>query len=110
MSLSPGIAVDIVRADYLGGFRLCLTFSDGHVTTVDFKSFLRAALHPDIAKYCDESLFRAFTLAYGNLVWGGHELCIPIGDLYAGKVDHRDGTNDVLEVAETHAAYIREEK
>ncbi len=110
MSLSPGIAVDIVRAEYLGGHRLRLTFSDGHVTTVDFGSFLRTALHPDVAKYCDESLFRAYTLAYGNLVWGDHELCFPIEDLYAGRIDHRDDADGVQAVAETHAAYIEEEK
>jgi hypothetical protein len=110
MSLSLGIAVDIVSADYLGDHRLRLTFSDGHVTTVDFGSFLRTALHPDIAKYCDESLFCAFTLAYGNLVWGDHELCFPIEDLYAGKLDHRNDANGVLAVAETHMACAEEEK
>ncbi len=105
MSLSPGIAVGIVRADYLGGHALRLTFSDGHITTVDFSPFLRAAMHPDIARYCDESLFRTFTLAYGNLVWGDHGLCFPIEDLYAGKINHRDAANGDLTVAETRTAY-----
>ena len=105
MSLSLGIAVGIVRADYMGGLRLTLTFSDGHVTTVDFGSFLRLALHPDIAKYCDESLFRTFTLVYGNLVWGDHELCFPIEDLYEGQVDHRKAVDGILAVAETRTAY-----
>ena len=109
MSLTPGIAVDIVSADCLGGHRLRLTFSDGHVTTVDFGPFLRAAQHPQTGKFLEASLFRKFSLVYGNLVWGDHEMCFPVDDLYEGKIEHREEFGGNLAVAENRAEYIVKE-
>ena len=37
-------------------------------------------------KYLDKSLFRNFSLAYGDLIWNDYEMCFPIWDLHEGKV------------------------
>ncbi|MEI6210271.1 MAG: DUF2442 domain-containing protein [bacterium] len=105
MSLTPGDAVDIVRAVYLGGYRLHLTFSDGHVTTVDFGPFLRASMQPQTVKYREESLFQKFAIVYGNLVWGDHEMCFSIEDLYGANIECPKEIDCGLAVAECRAEY-----
>ena len=72
----------ISEANYVGDFKIRLTFSDGHVQLVDFKPFLHQASHPTIRKYLEESKFKEFKIQDGNLDWNDFELCFPIEDLY----------------------------
>ena len=89
MSLRTGIAADVVRAEPAEGYRLKLTFSDGHVSDLDFGSFLRGSMNPETRQFLDEKRFKSFSLVDGNLVWGDYEMCFSIEDLYTGEIDHR---------------------
>ena len=80
--------INIVTVYPVGDYRLCLTFDDGTVQTVDFKPFLTRSSHLDIRAYLDPARFLAFRIEYGELVWGDYDLCFPMMDLYINDLDH----------------------
>ena len=86
MTLPEDAVVDITAAEYAGGYRLRLTFSDDTARTVDFEPFLSRSHNPMIRKYLDPEEFAAFSVQYGDLVWHDYELCFPIADLYEGRL------------------------
>jgi hypothetical protein len=86
MTLPEGAVVDTTAAEYAGGYRLRLTFSDDTTRTVDFEPFLRKSHNPMIRKYLDPEEFAAFSVQYGDLVWHDYDLCFPIADLYEGRL------------------------
>ncbi|MCU0503072.1 MAG: DUF2442 domain-containing protein [Anaerolineae bacterium] len=86
MTLSAGAVVDITAAEYAGGYRLRLTFSDDTTRTVDFESFLSKSHNPMIRKYLDHEEFADFSVQYGDLVWHDYDLCFPVADLYEGRI------------------------
>ena len=75
MTLRAGTRVDVVKVEAGCRYRLKLTFSDGHVSAIDFESFLRHSLNPDTSCFLNERRFREFALVDGNLVWGDYEMC-----------------------------------
>jgi hypothetical protein len=105
MSLKAGVAVGIMNVKPLGAYRLALTFSDGHVSTVDFGPFLRNSLNPETRQYLDAKRFREVALRHGNLVWGDYEMCFPIDDLYEGDIAREKPGAAVLAVAESGVRY-----
>ena len=105
MRLTRGVAVDIVRADRVGGYRLELAFSDGRVSTIDFGPFLRGSLNPATRLFLDEKRFKSFSLTHGNLVWGDYQMCFPIEDLYEGRIARETPASKVAAVAEPRAEY-----
>ena len=78
--------LEIVRAEYVSGYKIRLTFNDGLVRVMDFEPFLRRALNPDITKYRQLRRFKKFHLHYGDLMWGDFDMIFPITDLYEGKI------------------------
>jgi len=80
--------INIVTAIPVDDYRLCLTFDDSTVQTVDFKPFLTRSSHPDIRAYLDPARFLAFRIEYGELVWGDYDLCFSMMDLYRNDLDH----------------------
>jgi hypothetical protein len=78
--------IDIVRAEYVDGYRIHLFFNDGKEHIVDFGPFLCNARNPVFKKYRDVSEFKNFTIVYGNLDWNDYEMCFPVADLYEGKI------------------------
>ena len=80
--------INIVTAIPVDDYRLCLTFDDGTVQKVDFKTFLTRSSHPDIRVYLESARFLAFRVEYGELVWGDYDLCFPVIDLYRNNLDH----------------------
>lgn len=78
--------VDIISAEYQGGYVLNLSFSDGFSRTLDFESFLRTAQNPMTTKYRNVDLFRHFEIVHGSLTWNDNEMCFPIADLYEGNI------------------------
>ena len=86
MTLPEGAVVDITAAEYAGGYRLRLTFSDDTARTVDFETFLSRSRNPMIRKYLDPEEFADFSVQYGDLVWHDYDLCFPIADLYEGRI------------------------
>jgi hypothetical protein len=106
MSLKTGITVQVVAVKVLGGYRLSLTFSDGHVSTIDFGPFLRASQNPETRRFLSIRRFRAFALLHGSIVWGDYEMCFPVEDLYKGRIACGDQRAQVLAVAEPQEGYI----
>ena len=106
MSLAAGVAVDIVRVDHMERYRLELTFSDGHVSSVDFEPFLRASLNPGTRRFLDEKRFKSFALTHGNLVWGDYEMCFPIEDLYECRISQEKPDSKAAAVAEKRGEYV----
>ena len=80
--------INIINANYLGGYSIELEFSDGKCQKVNFEPFLRKALHPEIRSYLNQDKFTQFRVEYGDLVWGDYELCFPVKDLYANQICH----------------------
>ncbi|MFA6014919.1 MAG: hypothetical protein WC742_07600 [Gallionellaceae bacterium] len=78
--------LNIMTAEQVGDFLLCITFDDGVTQTVDFKPFLSFSRHPDIRAYLEPARFASFRIEYGELVWGDYDLCFPIADLYLNRL------------------------
>jgi hypothetical protein len=87
--------ISITEAEDLGDLRLRLTFSDGVIQEVNFRSFLQHSNHPEIRAFIDAKKFATFALADGDLMWGDFELCFPIMGLYQNNINH----SPVLSVA-----------
>lgn len=81
--------ISVTAAENLGECCLRITFSDGVVQDVDFRSFLQHSNHPEIRAFLDLQKFGAFTVKDGDLVWGDFELCFPVMDLYQNNLDHK---------------------
>ena len=86
--MTPAI-INIVAAEQVGDFSICLRFDDGIEQTIDFKPFLTHSLHPDIRAWLDPVRFATFRLDYGELVWGDYDLCFPVIDLYRNQIEHQ---------------------
>ena len=80
--------INIIKANYLGGYSIELEFGDGKCQEVNFEPFLRKSLHPEIRSYLNQDKFMQFWVEYGDLVWGDFELCFPVKDLYANQISH----------------------
>ena len=80
--------LNITDAKLLDGYRIALSFDDGHQQIVDFTPFLSSSHHPCVRAYLDPSLFAQFDLRHGELVWGDFDLCFPIMDLYNNTLLH----------------------
>jgi hypothetical protein len=100
--MEAGKEINVQSACHLGGCRLEITFSDGHVQNVDFESFLQQA-HPELRKYLNEQEFVRFVVEHGNLSWNDHEMCFPIEDLYSGSLIA--GESELMKVAEEPESY-----
>ena len=85
MSAKPK-TIRIVRAEYLGAYKLHLFFSDGKEQVVDFNPFLENSRHPEIRKFISPKKFKQFTVENGELMWGDFDLIFPIMDLYENKL------------------------
>ena len=80
--------INIIKANYVGGYTLELEFNDGKSQKVNFEPFLQKSLHPEIRSYLNQDKFTQFRVEYGDLVWGDFELCFPVKDLYANQISH----------------------
>ena len=78
--------LEIKRTEYLGGYKLSLSFNDGVTTIVDFEAFLRNSRNPEIAQFRALKKFKSFRVENGNLMWGDFEMIFPIADLHVGKI------------------------
>lgn len=80
------MVISIENAEYLGNYKIKLSFSDASERIIDFENFLRKAKNPMTRKYLDKELFRSFSLSYGDLMWNDFEMCFPVWDLHEGKI------------------------
>lgn len=86
LKLMPGVVVEVVGVEYMSGYKLQISFSDGVEQVVDFEPFLRGSRNPMIREYLDPSHFNHFRVEHGDLVWDDYGLCFPIADLYENNL------------------------
>lgn len=56
----------VISADYAGGHRIRLSFSEGTIKIVDFRQWLRGPIFEPLK---DPSYFRRFFIEAGTVVW-----------------------------------------
>ena len=80
--------VRIKKTTYVGDYIIRFTFTDGHVSEIDFHPFLSAAgLNPMNSQYLDVLRFRQFKLHRNvDMYWDDWEMCFRFETLHAGKL------------------------
>ena len=86
MKLSENAVVFVENAEYVGGYRIRVKFSDRSEQVVDFGPFLNRSTNPMIRAYLEPASFLKFVISDGDLVWGDYDLCFPIADLYEANI------------------------
>ena len=76
----------VTQAEYAGGYKISLSFTDGATVTVDFERFLKSSLNPHIQKYLELCNFKQFSIQDGDLQWNDYDLCFPVADIYENNV------------------------
>ena len=78
--------IHIVKADYLDGYRLRITFNDGKTNDIDFAEIVQN-LKGYYSKYQKPSHFKKFKIDDGNVVWGNDwDLIFPVHELYKNRL------------------------
>jgi hypothetical protein len=80
------MVISINKAEYVGNFKVSFSFSDGVERTIDFLPFLQDAKNPMSRKYLNETLFKNYSIEYGDIIWNDYEMCFPIWDLHEGQI------------------------
>ena len=80
------MVISITNAEYIRGYEIKFSFSDGVVKIIDFNDFLKNARNPMTTKYLDKQLFENFTIEYGDIIWNDYEMCFPVWNLHEGKI------------------------
>ena len=80
------MVISIVKTEYIADYKIKFVFSDETEKQIDFSDFLQQARNPMIRKYLDLSLFKSYSIEYGDIVWNDYELCFPIWDLWNGRI------------------------
>lgn len=80
------MVISINKAEYIDGYKIKFSFTDGTEQLIDFFNFLSTAKNPMTKKYLDIHKFRVFSIEYGDIVWNDYELCFPIWDLHKGEI------------------------
>lgn len=78
--------LSVVNAKHISGHILDIEFNDGHISTVDFATFIFSVGHPDYEPYKKVELFLNFDIEDGNLNWDDYTMIFPIEDLYYNKI------------------------
>ena len=78
--------ITIISAEYIGEYKIKLSFNDNTIQVVDFFTFLNSSLNPLIRKYLDKQEFGKYKIDNGDLEWNDFDLCFPIADLYENNI------------------------
>ncbi len=83
------MSISVIKAEYIDGLVLKITFSDNTQKDIDFKPFLSAKEHPIFKFYRKVKNFKQFSIENGKLVWGEDwDLIFPTVQLYEGKISN----------------------
>ena len=78
--------VHVVKADYLDGYKLRITFNDGKTNDTDFTETIQT-LKGYYCKFQKLIYFKKFKIDDANVVWGNDwDLIFPIAKLYRNKL------------------------
>ena len=80
------MVISINKAEYINGYKINISFSDGTEQLIDFYHFLSTARNQMTSKYIDIQLFKNFSIVYGDIVWNDFEMYFPIWDLHEGQI------------------------
>lgn len=80
------MVISINKADYVGEYKIKFLFSDGVERLIDFSGFLNNVKNPMTKKYLDKSLFKSYSIDYGDIIWNDYEMCFPIWGLHEGRI------------------------
>lgn len=80
------MVIEILKATYLENYTISFHFSDGLIQVIDFEKFLLSSANNMTKKFLNKSLFKDFSIQYGDIVWNDYELCFPIWDLHQGQL------------------------
>ncbi|MFV1976827.1 MAG: DUF2442 domain-containing protein [Candidatus Scalindua sp.] len=78
--------ITILSAEYMGEYKIKLSFDDNTIQLIDFFSFIDSSLNPLIRKYLDKQEFKKFKIDNGDLEWNDYDLCFPVADLYENNI------------------------
>lgn len=80
------MVISINKAEYIDGYKIKFSFTDGTEQLIDFFNFLSTSKNPMTKKYLDIHKFKDFSIEYGDIIWNDYELCFPIWDLHEGEI------------------------
>lgn len=81
------MSISVIKAEYINGLILNITFSDNSQRKVDFEPFLTGKEHAIFKFYRKVKNFKRFSVENGKLVWGTNwDLIFPTSQLYNGQV------------------------
>ena len=78
--------ISILKANYLGEYKIDFLFSDGIEIVIDFGNFLTNAKNPMTKKYLNIQLFQSYSVEYGDIIWNDYEMFFPVWDLHEGQI------------------------
>ncbi|MBI3501971.1 MAG: DUF2442 domain-containing protein [Bacteroidetes bacterium] len=79
--------MQIIKAEYISGYKVKLFFDDNKQQVVDFGEFILSSPYAAFNQYKDLKKFKRFKLENGNIVWGKNwDLIFPLEQLRAGKI------------------------
>ncbi len=79
--------IEIVKAEYISGYKVILYFSDNTHKNLDFKAFFDSVTNPAELRHKPIGKFKKFTIEDGNIVWGENwDIVFPIHELHKGIV------------------------
>jgi hypothetical protein len=78
--------ISILKANYLGEYKIDFLFSDGIEKIIDFGNFHTNAKNPMTKKYLNKQLFQSYSVEYGDIIWNDYEMCFPVWDLHEGQI------------------------
>lgn len=80
------MVISIVKTEYIADYRIKFIFSSETEKQIDFSVFLQQAHNPMIRQHIDLQLFKSYSIKYGDIIWNDYELCVPVWDLWNGRI------------------------
>lgn len=78
--------LSITKANYISGFKVLISFSNGKQRIIDFYPLFSKTLKGYYSKYLLPANFKKFVVKNGNISWGdSEEVIFPVSFLYNSK-------------------------
>ena len=76
--------IKITDTEYLGQYKIKLSFNDKTEKIIDFFDLLNNSHYPNEKKYLEFQNFKQFRVDLGDLIWNDYDLCFQAKNLYQG--------------------------
>ncbi len=74
----------VVKAEYITGHKIRVSFNDGKIVTIDLFNFLNKSKNHLINKYINVELFKDFCVEDGTICWGENDFDLDPANIYNG--------------------------